>query len=97
MGISKYRTSMRSHLCGTVDSRLIDKEVRLCGWVNKRRDHGKLIFIDLRDFTGLVQLVFDPAFSKNAYEAGKDIRNEFVIQALGKVRRRDGFCFQGGT
>ena len=88
MDSSGYRTAMRSHLCGTVDKEAIDWEVSLCGWVNKRRDHGKLIFIDLRDFSGLVQLVFDPAFSTQAYEAGKNIRNEYVIHAVGKVRRR---------
>jgi len=89
MESSEYSTAMRSHLCGTVETGLIGKEVSLCGWVNKRRDHGKLIFVDLRDFSGIVQLVFDPAFSSKAYEAGKDIRNEYVIRAIGKVRRRE--------
>jgi len=89
MSFSEYNTAMRSNLCGTVDNDLIGKEVKLCGWVNKRRDHGKLIFIDLRDFSGIVQLVFDPTFEKKAYTAGKDIRNEFVIQTVGKVRNRE--------
>jgi len=88
MGSSEYKTGMRSHLCGTVDAGLVGKQVSLCGWVNKRRDHGKLIFIDLRDFSGIVQLVFDPAFAKEAYSLGKDIRNEYVIRAEGKVRKR---------
>ena len=88
MGKPEYRTTMRSHICGSIDRELIDKKISLCGWVNKRRDHGKLIFIDLRDFSGLVQLVLDPAFSSQAYVSGKDIRNEYVIKAEGMVRKR---------
>ena len=98
MSGSEYRTAMRSHLCGTIDRDLIGKEVSLCGWVNKRRDHGKLIFIDLRDFSGIVQLVFDPASFKESYDAGKEIRNEFVITGCrdckGKGKRR---CKSGHT
>jgi aspartyl-tRNA synthetase len=88
MGKPEYRTTMRSHICGSIDRELIDKKISLCGWVNKRRDHGKLIFIDLRDFSGVVQLVLDPAFSSQAYVSGKDIRNEYVIKAEGMVRKR---------
>lgn len=51
---------MRSHYCGQVDEALLDQQVTLCGWVNRRRDHGGVIFIDLRDREGLVQVVFDP-------------------------------------
>ena len=85
----EFGTGMRSHLCGAVNKDFVGKEVSLCGWVNKRRDHGKLIFIDLRDFSGIVQLVLDPALHRKAHESGKDIRNEFVIKAVGKVRKRD--------
>ena len=84
MGVSGYSTGMRSNLCGTVNRDFVGKEVSLCGWVNKRRDHGRLIFVDLRDFSGIVQLVFDPTFERKAYEEGKDLRNEYVIQAIGK-------------
>ncbi|MCK5567267.1 MAG: aspartate--tRNA ligase [Actinomycetia bacterium] len=85
---SKFKTGMRSNLCSEINRSFVGKEVSLCGWINKRRDHGKLIFIDLRDFSGIVQLVFDPNSFSEAYGSGKDIRNEFVIQASGKVRKR---------
>ena len=85
---SKFKTGMRSDLCSEINRSFVGNEVCLCGWINKRRDHGKLIFIDLRDFSGIVQLVFDPNIFKEAYEYGKNIRNEFVIQASGEVRKR---------
>ena len=88
MGDSSFKTGMRSNLCSEINTDFVGKNVNLCGWVNKRRDHGKLIFIDLRDFSGIVQLVFDPNSFSEAYESGKDIRNEFVIQASGEVRKR---------
>ena len=85
---SIFKTSMRTDLCGEIKKGLKGKDVALCGWVNKRRDHGKLIFIDLRDFSGMVQLVFDPNKNKSSYEVAKDIRNEYVIKVKGKVRMR---------
>jgi len=83
MGDSRFKTGMRSDLCSGIDAGFVGKHVTLCGWVNKRRDHGKLIFMDLRDFSGIIQLVFDPNSFSGAYKSGKDIRNEFVIQASG--------------
>lgn len=77
---------MRSHLCNEVSVSDIGKEVRLCGWCNTYRDHGGIIFIDLRDFSGIVQLVFDPQ-SPSYTEAGS-IRDEFVLSVSGKVRAR---------
>lgn len=88
MDFSSYRTSIRSNLCGELNSSLIGREVQLCGWVSKRRDHGKLIFIDLRDFSGIVQLVFDSKTSGQSYKLVKTIRNEYVIMAEGIVRKR---------
>jgi aspartyl-tRNA synthetase len=88
MSDSRFKTGMRSNLCSEIKASFVGKHVNLCGWVNKRRDHGKLIFMDLRDFSGIVQLVFDPNSFNEAYESGKDVRNEFVIQAYGEVRKR---------
>jgi len=68
---------------------LIGKKVKLAGWVNVRRDHGKLIFIDLRDRTGLIQMVVIPD-KKEAYAVSKDIRNEYVIEVEGRVKERPG-------
>ncbi|MDT0619020.1 aspartate--tRNA ligase [Salinisphaera sp. P385] len=78
---------MRSHYCGEVDGNLIDGEVTVCGWVHRRRDHGGVIFIDLRDREGLLQLVFDPDRADLFAEAER-LRPEFCIRATGRVRRR---------
>ncbi|MBN1378432.1 MAG: aspartate--tRNA ligase [Gammaproteobacteria bacterium] len=78
---------MRSHYCGSVDASHIDQIVTFCGWVHRRRDHGGVIFVDLRDHTGLVQLVFDPDRSE-IFTLAERIRNEFVLQVTGKVRNR---------
>ncbi len=79
---------MRSHYCGQVNEELIDQEVTLCGWVNRRRDHGGVIFIDLRDREGLVQVVFDPD-REHTFETAERVRNEYVLQVKGRVRARD--------
>ncbi len=78
---------MRSHYCGLVDENLIDQEVELCGWVNRRRDHGGVIFVDLRDREGLVQVVFDPD-DPEMFANAERIRNEYVLKVKGKVRAR---------
>ncbi len=78
---------MRSHYCGQVDEALLDQQVTLCGWVNRRRDHGGVIFIDLRDREGLVQVVFDPDRA-DVFATAERARNEYVLQLVGKVRRR---------
>lgn len=78
---------MRSHYCGQVDEALLDQQVTLCGWVNRRRDHGGVIFIDLRDREGLVQVVFDPDRA-DVFSIAERARNEYVLQVVGKVRRR---------
>ena len=79
---------MRSHYNTDLNKANIGEEVRLCGWVNSYRDHGGVIFIDLRDRSGLIQLVCDPNDSQKAHEIASSIRNEFVLIAHGKVRPR---------
>ena len=78
---------MRTHYCGQVTAELAEQEVTLCGWVNKRRDLGGLIFIDLRDREGLVQVVFDPD-EDALFEQANRLRQEFCVQIRGKVNRR---------
>jgi aspartyl-tRNA synthetase len=79
---------LRTHYCTDVTEKNIDEVVTVAGWVNSRRDHGGLIFIDLRDKGGLVQLVCDPADNKAAWETAENVRDEFVLIATGKVRAR---------
>ena len=79
---------MRSHLCGQMRDSHIGEEVSLCGWVHRRRDHGGVIFLDVRDYTGIIQVVFDPD-TVDAFTLADQVRNEFVIQIKGKVRARD--------
>ena len=79
---------LRTHTCGELKSSDVDKEVILCGWVARRRDHGKLIFIDVRDRHGFTQVVFIPKESGEAYKLASDLRSEFVIRLKGKVNRR---------
>ncbi|HVY82894.1 MAG TPA: aspartate--tRNA ligase, partial [Steroidobacteraceae bacterium] len=78
---------MRSHYCGHVDEKLTGQEVTVAGWVHRRRDHGGVIFIDLRDREGLLQVVFDPDAAQMFEEAGR-LRSEFVIRVRGLVRAR---------
>ncbi len=83
-----FRTSYRTHLCGKVSEVDVDKEVVVVGWVHKVRDHGGIIFIDLRDRSGLLQVVSDPINSPEAHHIAESVRREFVIQVRGKVRLR---------
>jgi len=78
----------RTHTCIELDKSDIGKKVTLSGWVNKRRDHGSMIFIDLRDRYGITQIVFDPEVSSIAHEIGKTLRNEWVISIQGEVVER---------
>ena len=78
---------MRSHYCGQINTSLIDQEISLCGWVHRRRDHGGVIFIDLRDRAGLAQIVFDPD-RPDPFAIADSVRNEFVIRITGRVRHR---------
>ncbi|MFD1736701.1 aspartate--tRNA ligase [Bacillus salitolerans] len=78
----------RTHYCGNVTEQFIGETVQLKGWVNKRRDLGGLIFIDLRDKTGLVQVVFNPEASKEALQIAESVRSEYVLAIQGKVVER---------
>ncbi|HET7370739.1 MAG TPA: aspartate--tRNA ligase, partial [Gammaproteobacteria bacterium] len=78
---------MRSHYCGQVNESLLDQEVEIAGWVHRRRDHGGVIFIDLRDREGRVQVVFDPDRA-DMFALAERVRSEYVLHVKGKVRRR---------
>jgi len=78
---------MRTHYCGLVDETLLDQSVTLCGWVDTRRDHGGVIFIDLRDHEGVVQIVVDPD-NAAAFSTASDVGYEYCLRVTGRVRRR---------
>ena len=78
---------MRSHYCGQVTEAFLDQDVTLCGWAHRRRDHGGVIFIDLRDRDGLVQVVIDPD-TPEAFASAERVRNEYVLRVIGRVRHR---------
>ncbi len=80
-------SEQRDCLCADLDASSVDREVRLCGWVQRRRDHGGVIFIDLRDRSGLVQVVFDPD-RVDPFAIAESVRGEYVLQVLGRVRMR---------
>ena len=79
---------MRSNGCGDLRKQHIDKQVQLCGWVDRRRDHGGVIFIDLRDRSGTVQITVDPDLGAEAFAVAEHLRSETVLQVEGKVRGR---------
>ncbi len=74
--------------CGNVRKEHVGTSITLCGWVNRRRDHGNLIFIDLRDRSGLMQIVLDPAVAPQAHKAAESVRNEYVLSVTGTVKER---------
>ncbi|MCP3869762.1 MAG: aspartate--tRNA ligase [Gammaproteobacteria bacterium] len=78
---------MRSHYCGQLNASHIGQEVDLCGWTHRRRDHGGVIFIDLRDREGLIQVVYDPDLP-DIFATAEQVRNEFVLRVRGRVRAR---------
>ncbi|MFH1397479.1 MAG: aspartate--tRNA ligase [Candidatus Omnitrophota bacterium] len=79
---------LRTHTCSELKAIDVGKEVTLCGWVGARRDHGKLIFIDLRDRSGITQIVFIPKESGDAYQKAQELRDEFVLKIKGVVNKR---------
>lgn len=78
---------MRTHQCGQINESMLDQIITVCGWAQRRRDHGGVIFIDLRDASGLLQVVIDPD-AKKAFAIAESVRNEFVLQVTAKVRPR---------
>jgi aspartyl-tRNA synthetase len=78
---------MRSHYCGQVNEQLVAQSVSVAGWVHRRRDHGGVIFVDLRDREGLVQIVFNPS-AQGVFEVAEKLRHEFVVRVRGLVRER---------
>ena len=79
---------MRTHFCGELNKKNLDQDVTLCGWVNRRRDHGGVIFLDIRDKKGLAQVVINPE-TIDTFKLAETIRNEFVLKITGKVIARD--------
>ncbi len=82
------QTWKRTVECGLVGEKNLNQEVVLNGWISRRRDHGGLIFVDLRDRTGIMQIVFNPDYSKEAHDQAQNLRSEFVISVTGKVVKR---------
>ncbi|MDR2387483.1 MAG: aspartate--tRNA ligase [Deltaproteobacteria bacterium] len=78
----------RTHYCGEITEQLLDQDVVIMGWVQHRRDHGGLVFIDLRDRSGLVQTVFNPQEDPKTHEKSHEVRAEYVLALVGRVRRR---------
>ncbi|MDZ7670143.1 MAG: aspartate--tRNA ligase [Gammaproteobacteria bacterium] len=78
---------MRSHYCGQINAGNVGDEVELCGWVHRRRDHGGVIFLDVRDRSGIVQVVYDPD-TEASFATADRVRNEYVLHITGRVRRR---------
>ena len=81
-------TAMRTNYCGELRTEHIGETVTLCGWVDRRRDHGGVIFLDLRDRTGIIQIVSDPQRTPDSYQQADTLRNEYVVQITGRVTRR---------
>ena len=78
---------MRSHYCGSVNEDHIGQEITICGWVHRRRDHGGVIFLDMRDREGIAQIVFDPD-TEESFASAERVRSEYVLQIKGRVRAR---------
>src|SRR6516165_4333262 len=79
----------RTHMCGALRASDAGKKAVLMGWVNRRRDLGSIIFIDLRDRTGITQVVFNRELNSAAHDKAEQLRNEYVIAVIGRVKERD--------
>jgi aspartyl-tRNA synthetase len=83
-----FSSAMRTHYCGQLRANHVGEIVSLCGWVDRRRDHGGVIFLDLRDRTGIAQIVSDPQRTPASYETADKLRNEYVVRITGRVTKR---------
>ena len=83
-----FEVAYRTHTCGELNDKHVGQQVKLAGWVNRRRDHGGLIFLDLRDRYGMTQVICDPERSPEAHRAASELRSEYVVQVSGKVVNR---------
>ena len=87
-GLRIMKEWKRTHKCGEINLDNVEKKVAVTGWVQKRRDHGGVIFLDLRDRSGIVQIVFNPDIDSDAFECADELRKEYVVAIEGKVRKR---------
>ena len=88
MKVDKTKSLHRKYLCGELRDTMMDEEVTLMGWVQNWRDHGGVVFIDLRDYTGIVQTVFNPVINADVHKTAHTLRSEFVVAIKGKVAAR---------
>ena len=88
---------LRTHTCGELNKSHAGQEVVLCGWVHRRRDHGKMIFIDIRDRYGMTQVMFSPKDAPEAHKTANELRAEFVIRLQGLVNARPPAAVAGGN
>ena len=78
---------MKSHYCGEITSKNLEQDISICGWIHRRRDHGGVIFLDVRDIKGICQVVVNPE-NDQSFKIAESIRNEYVVQIKGIVRNR---------
>ena len=83
-----FEVHYRTHTCGELTAKNIGQQVKLAGWVNRRRDHGGLIFIDIRDRYGMTQVISDPERSPETHRVAAELRSEYVVQVIGTVVHR---------
>ena len=89
MKLDRMNSLKRTDYCGTVTKEQIGKEITVCGWVQRQRDLGGLIFVDLRDRTGILQLAFDDNTDRAIFNKASALRSEYVVMATGKPRYSD--------